>query len=73
MEYLIFIVFDTSVFIALVNQEPGYQEIEKYLNCFLISTVNLAEIYHYCINKLMKKPINLVVDLPEAIQLKDEN
>ena len=38
------IVFDTSVAIAILREEPGHKEAERLLGQALISTVNLAEI-----------------------------
>jgi ribonuclease VapC len=41
------IVFDSSVLIAILRQEPGSEVGEKSLNEALISTVNLAEVATY--------------------------
>ena len=41
------IVFDSSVLIAILRQEPGYEVGEQSLNDALISTVNLAEVATY--------------------------
>ena len=37
------VVFDSSVMIAILKQEPGY-EAQQYLGSALMSTVNLAEV-----------------------------
>ena len=41
------VVFDSSVLIALLQQEPGCETAENSLNDALISTVNLAEVASY--------------------------
>ena len=41
------VVFDSSVLIAILRQEPGSEVGEKSLNDALISTVNLAEVATY--------------------------
>lgn len=41
------IVFDSSVLIAILRQEPGFDVGEQSLNEALISTVNLAEVATY--------------------------
>ncbi|AFZ35935.1 PilT protein domain protein [Stanieria cyanosphaera PCC 7437] len=41
------IVFDGSVLIAILRQEPGSEVGEQFLNEALISTVNLAEVTTY--------------------------
>ena len=41
------IVFDSSVLIAILRQEPGSEVGEQSLNDALISTVNLAEVATY--------------------------
>jgi ribonuclease VapC len=38
------IVFDSSALLALLHQEAGYKNVEKYLPQGIISTVNLAEV-----------------------------
>lgn len=45
------VVFDSSAVIALFAKEKGYELITKYLKNAIISTVNLAEIYKYCIDQ----------------------
>ena len=41
------VVFDSSVLIAILRQEPGFEVGERSLNEALISTVNLAEVATY--------------------------
>ena len=41
------VVFDSSVLIAILRQEPGSEVGERSLNDALISTVNLAEVATY--------------------------
>ncbi|MGL5076321.1 MAG: PIN domain-containing protein, partial [Waterburya sp.] len=41
------IVFDSSVLIAILRQEQGFEVGEQSLNEALISTVNLAEVATY--------------------------
>lgn len=43
------IVFDASALIALFAKENGYQLIKKYMKDGIISSVNIAEVYKYCI------------------------
>ncbi|WP_341793959.1 MULTISPECIES: type II toxin-antitoxin system VapC family toxin [unclassified Rickettsia] len=43
------IVFDASALIALFAKEDGYQFIKKYMKDGIISSVNIAEVYKYCI------------------------
>ena len=43
------VVFDASALIALFTKEDGYQLIRKYLKDGIISSVNIAEVYKYCI------------------------
>ncbi len=38
------VILDASAVLALLNQEPGYLIVEKYLPEGLISTVNLSEV-----------------------------
>ncbi len=49
------IVFDSSVVIAILKEEPGYEEAERWLGRALISSVNIAEIAAY----LSRNGINL--------------
>lgn len=44
------IVFDSSAVIALFAKEKGYEFIQKHLKNAIISSVNIAEIYKYCID-----------------------
>jgi ribonuclease VapC len=41
------IVFDSSVLIAILRQEPGYEQGEALFSKALVSTVNLAEVSTY--------------------------
>lgn len=43
------IVFDASALISLFAKEDGYQLIRKYIKNGVISSVNIAEVYKYCI------------------------
>lgn len=43
------IVFDASVLIALFAKENGYQLIKTHMKDGIISSVNIAEVYKYCI------------------------
>lgn len=38
------VVLDASAVLALINQEPGHEFVEKYLPSAIISTVNLSEV-----------------------------
>jgi PIN domain nuclease of toxin-antitoxin system len=44
------IVFDSSAIITLFAKEKGYEFIKKYIKDGIISSVNIAEVYKYCIN-----------------------
>lgn len=43
------IVFDSSALIMLFAKEPGYESIRFNLKHAIISSVNVAEVYKYCI------------------------
>lgn len=43
------VVFDASALIALFAKEKGYDIIKKHLKDAIISSVNIAEVYKYCI------------------------
>lgn len=43
------VVFDASALIALFSKEDGYQLIKKHMKDGIISSVNIAEVYKYCI------------------------
>lgn len=43
------IVFDSSAIIALFAKEKGYEFIKKHMKDAIISSVNIAEVYKYCI------------------------
>lgn len=44
------IVFDSSALIALFAKEKGYECIKKHMKDAIISSVNIAEVYKYCID-----------------------
>lgn len=43
------IVFDASALIALFAKEKGYELIKSHMKDAVISSVNIAEVYKYCI------------------------
>ena len=43
------IVFDSSALIMLFAKELGYESIRHYMKSAIISSVNIAEVYKYCI------------------------
>ena len=43
------IVFDSSALITLFAKEPGYETVRQNLRHAIISSVNIAEVYKYCI------------------------
>src|SRR4051812_17921467 len=43
------IVFDSSALIMLFAKETGYEVIRQYMRQAIISSVNIAEVYKYCI------------------------
>jgi len=43
------IVFDSSALIMLFAKEPGYESVKHNLKYAIISSVNIAEVYKYCI------------------------
>jgi len=43
------IVFDSSALIMLFAKEPGYEFVKQNLKYAIISSVNIAEVYKYCI------------------------
>jgi PIN domain nuclease of toxin-antitoxin system len=43
------IVFDSSALIMLFAKEPGYEYVRQNLKYAMISSVNIAEVYKYCI------------------------
>jgi PIN domain nuclease of toxin-antitoxin system len=43
------IVFDSSVLIMLFAKEPGYETVRGHMRNAIISTINIAEVYKYCI------------------------
>jgi len=44
------IVFDSSALIALFAKEKGFEVIKQHLKNAIISSVNIAEVYKYCID-----------------------
>lgn len=42
------IVFDSSALIILFAKEKGYEIVKKYLKYGIISSINVAEVYQYC-------------------------
>ncbi|MEK6733759.1 MAG: type II toxin-antitoxin system VapC family toxin, partial [Pseudomonadota bacterium] len=44
------VVFDASALIALFAKEKGYELIKNHLKDAIISSVNIAEVYKYCID-----------------------
>lgn len=51
------IVFDSSALIALLAKEKGYELVKNHMRDAIISTVNIAEVYKYCI-ETQKIPLN---------------
>lgn len=43
------IVFDSSALIMLFAKEPGYEVVRQNMKHAIISTINIAEVYKYCI------------------------
>lgn len=43
------IVFDSSALIMLFAKELGYETVRKYMKYAIISSINIAEVYKYCI------------------------
>jgi PIN domain nuclease of toxin-antitoxin system len=43
------IVFDSSALIMLFAKEPGYESVRQHMKYAIISSVNIAEVYKYCI------------------------
>lgn len=43
------IIFDSSALITLFAKEPGYETVRQNLRHAIISSVNIAEVYKYCI------------------------
>ena len=44
------IVFDSSALIMLFAKEPGYEKIRQHMKYAIISIINIAEVYKYCID-----------------------
>lgn len=40
------IVFDASALLVLLNQEKGYELVEKHLSKIIMSTVNVSEVFY---------------------------
>ena len=45
------VVFDASALITLFAKESGYETVQQHMRYSLISSVNLAEVYKYCIDR----------------------
>ncbi len=43
------VIFDASSLIAVITKEKGYEDIKPYLPSAIMSTVNVSEVYKYCI------------------------
>ena len=59
------IVFDSSALIALFAKEKGFEIIKQHLKNAIISSVNIAEVYKYCIDvqKLTEAECNDIVNI----------
>ena len=44
------IVFDSSALIMLFAKEPGYEQVKQHMKYAIISSINIAEVYKYCID-----------------------
>ena len=45
------IIFDASAVIALLAKEKGFEVIKRHLKNAIISSINISEVYKYCIDK----------------------
>ena len=45
------VIFDSSAFITTITKEKGWIEAKQYFSSGVMSTVNLLEVYKYCIGK----------------------
>ena len=43
------IVLDSSALITLFAKEPGYKYVKQHMKYAVISSINIAEVYKYCI------------------------
>lgn len=61
------VVFDASALIALFAKEKGYELIKTHLKDAIISSVNIAEVYKYCIEvqNLTKDEANSLIKLAD--------
>lgn len=61
------IIFDASALIALFAKEEGYLFIKKHMKDAVISSVNIAEVYKYCIEVqgLQKDDAETVIKLSD--------
>lgn len=61
------IVLDASALIALFAKENGYLKIKQHMKDGIISSVNIAEVYKYCIEtqKLTKEEAKALVKLSD--------
>ena len=44
------VIFDASALITLFAKESGYKTVQQHMRHSLISSVNLSEVYKYCID-----------------------
>ena len=68
------IIFDASAVIALLAKEKGFEVIKRHLKNAIISSVNISEVYKYCIEvqKLTKDEALLLITLSD-IKIVDFN
>lgn len=61
------IVFDASALIALFAKEQGYQLIKQHMKNGVISSVNIAEVYKYCIEtqNLSEEDAKMLIQLSD--------
>ena len=59
------IVFDSSALIALFAKEKGFDIIQQHLKNAIISSINIAQVYKYCIDvqKLTESECNDIVNI----------
>lgn len=46
------VIFDASALIAVITQEAGHDQIKEYLSKAVMSSVNVSEVYQYCLDKM---------------------
>lgn len=61
------VVFDASALIVLFAKEKGYELIKTHLKDAIISSINIAEVYKYCIEvqNLTKDEANSLIKLAD--------